>query len=92
MASEKFTNQFIDTRNNNLQDFINYYKEVDLLILDDVQFLREKEKPKKFFHIFNHLHQGAQIIMTSDCPPNDLKGLQKDYLIQMGIDRRSSGS
>lgn len=80
VASEKFTNQFIDAlRNNNLQEFINYYKEVDLLILDDVQFLREKEKTQEiFFHIFNHLHQGGkQIIMTSDCAPKDLKGLQE---------------
>ncbi|RED99386.1 chromosomal replication initiator protein DnaA [Marinoscillum furvescens] len=80
VASEKFTNQFIDAlKNNNLQDFINYYKEVDLLILDDVQFLREKEKTQEiFFHIFNHLHQGGkQIIMTSDCAPKDLKGLQE---------------
>lgn len=80
VASEKFTNQFIDAlRNNNLQDFINYYKEVDVLILDDVQFLKEKEKTQEiFFHIFNHLHQGGkQIIMTSDCAPKDLKGLQE---------------
>ncbi len=80
VASEKFTNQFIDAlKNNNLQDFINYYKEVDLLILDDVQFLRDKEKTQEiFFHIFNHLHQGGkQIIMTSDCAPKDLKGLQE---------------
>ena len=80
VASEKFTNQFIEAlRNNNLQDFINYYKEVDVLILDDVQFLKEKEKTQEiFFHIFNHLHQGGkQIIMTSDCAPKDLKGLQE---------------
>ncbi len=80
VASEKFTNQFIDAlRNNNLQDFINYYKEVDVLILDDVQFLKDKEKTQEiFFHIFNHLHQGGkQIIMTSDCAPKDLKGLQE---------------
>ena len=80
VASEKFTNQFIEAlRNNNIQDFINYYKEVDVLILDDVQFLRDKEKTQEiFFHIFNHLHQGGkQIIMTSDCAPKDLKGLQE---------------
>ncbi|MFY0606220.1 MAG: chromosomal replication initiator protein DnaA [Cyclobacteriaceae bacterium] len=80
VASEKFTNQFIEAlRNNNLQDFINFYKEVDVLILDDVQFLKEKEKTQEiFFHIFNHLHQaGKQIIMTSDCAPRDLKGLQE---------------
>ena len=80
VASEKFTNQFIEAlKNNNLQDFINFYRDVDALILDDVQFLKEKEKTQEiFFHIFNHLHQaGKQIIMTSDCPPKDLKGLQE---------------
>ena len=80
VASEKFTNQFIDAlKNNNIQDFINYYREIDVLILDDVQFLRDKEKTQEiFFHIFNHLHQaGKQIIMTSDCAPKDLKGLQE---------------
>ncbi|MEQ9468504.1 MAG: chromosomal replication initiator protein DnaA [Ekhidna sp.] len=80
VASEKFTNQFIDSlRNNNVQSFISYYREVDILILDDVQFLRDKEKTQEiFFHIFNHLHQsGKQIVMTSDCAPKDLKGLQE---------------
>ncbi len=80
VASEKFTNQFIEAlRENNIQDFINYYKEVDVLIIDDIQFLRDKEKTQEiFFHIFNHLHQaGKQIIMTSDCAPKDLKGLQE---------------
>lgn len=80
VASEKFTNQFIDSlKNNSVQSFIAYYREVDVLILDDVQFLRDKEKTQEiFFHIFNHLHQsGKQIIMTSDCAPRDLKGLQE---------------
>lgn len=80
VASEKFINQFIEAiTNNNLQEFTNYYLNVDVLIIDDVQFLRNKEKTQEiFFHIFNHLHQnGKQIIMTSDCPPKDLKGLQE---------------
>ncbi|MEP1035181.1 chromosomal replication initiator protein DnaA [Ekhidna sp.] len=80
VASEKFTNQFIDSlKNNNVQSFISYYREVDILVLDDVQFLRDKEKTQEiFFHIFNHLHQsGKQIVMTSDCAPKDLKGLQE---------------
>lgn len=80
VASEKFTNQFIDSlKNNSVQSFISHYREVDVLILDDVQFLRDKEKTQEiFFHIFNHLHQaGKQIIMTSDCAPRDLKGLQE---------------
>ena len=80
VASEKFTNQFIDAlKNNSIQEFIAYYRNVDVLMLDDVQFLRDKEKTQEiFFHIFNHLHQnGKQIIMTSDCPPKDLRGLQE---------------
>lgn len=80
VASEKFTNQFIESlRNNAVQEFINYYLKVDVLIIDDVQFLRDKERTQEiFFHIFNHLHQsGKQIIMTSDCPPRELKGLQE---------------
>ena len=80
IASEKFTNQFIEAlKNHNIQDFISFYRDVDVLIIDDVQFLKDKEKTQEiFFHIFNHLHQsGKQIIMTSDCAPKDLKGLQE---------------
>ncbi|MFN3403682.1 MAG: chromosomal replication initiator protein DnaA [Cytophagaceae bacterium] len=83
VSSEKFTNQFIDAlKNNNVQEFANFYLQVDVLILDDVQFLSGKERTQEiFFHIFNHLHQsGKQIIMTSDCPPKDLKGLQERLL------------
>lgn len=83
VSSEYFTNQFIEAvRNNNVQEFTNYYLQVDILIIDDVQFLSGKEKTQEiFFHIFNHLHQsGRQIIMTSDCPPRDLKGLQERLL------------
>ena len=83
VSSEYFTNQFIEAvRNNNVQEFTNFYLQVDILIIDDVQFLSGKEKTQEiFFHIFNHLHQsGRQIIMTSDCPPRDLKGLQERLL------------
>jgi len=83
VSSEKFTNQFIDSlKNNNVQNFTNFYLQVDILIIDDVQFLSGKEKTQEiFFHIFNHLHQsGKQIIMTSDCPPKDLKGLEERLL------------
>ncbi len=83
VSSEKFTNQFMEAvKNNNIQEFQNFYLQVDVLIIDDVQFLAGKEKTQEiFFHIFNHLHQfGRQIIMTSDCPPRDLKGLQERLL------------
>ena len=78
-----FTNQFLNAlQNNQIQDFQNFYLQVDLLILDDVQFLAGREKTQEmFFHIFNQLHQtGKQIIMTSDCPPRDLKGFQERLL------------
>ncbi len=78
-----FTNQFLNAlQNNKMQEFQNFYLQVDLLILDDVQFLAGREKTQEiFFHIFNQLHQsGKQIIMTSDCPPRDLKGFQERLL------------
>jgi len=80
VSSEKFANQFFDAiKNNNIQEFSNFYLKVDVLIIDDVQFFGGKEKTQEiFFHIFNHLHQsGSQIIMTSDRPPKDLDGLME---------------
>jgi chromosomal replication initiator protein len=80
---EKFINQFVDAiRNNSSQDFINYYQQVDVLIVDDVQFLENKQKTQEiFFTIFNHLHQqGKQIILTSDRAPKDLKGMDERLL------------
>lgn len=83
VSSEKFTNQFINSiKNNTLQNFTDFYMKVDVLAIDDVQFLSGKEKTQDtFFHIFNHLHQlGKQIIMTSDRPPRELEGLQDRLL------------
>ena len=83
VSSEKFTNQFIEAlKNNRIQQFQHFYMQVDVLLIDDVQFLAKKEKTQEiFFHIFNHLHQlGKQIIMTSDSPPRDLKGLEERLL------------
>ena len=83
VSSEKFTSQFIDAlKNHKIQEFQNYYMQVDVLLIDDVQFLAKKEKTQEiFFHIFNHLHQlGKQIILTSDCAPKDLKGLEERLL------------
>lgn len=82
-SSEKFTNQFIEeVKQNNLQFLTRFYLHIDVLIIDDVQFLSGKEKTQElFFHIFNDLHQkGKQIIMTSDRPPSDLQGLQDRLL------------
>jgi chromosomal replication initiator protein len=76
----EFMNQFIEAiKNNRIQEFQNFYMQVDVLIIDDVQFLSGKDKIQEmFFYIFNQLHQsGKQIIMTSDCPPRDMKGFQE---------------
>lgn len=83
VSSEKFSNQLIEAlKNNSIHDFHNFYLQVDVLILDDVQFFSGKEKTQEiFFQIFNNLHQsGRQIIMTSDCAPKDLKGMQERLL------------
>jgi chromosomal replication initiator protein len=83
VSSEKFTNQIIQAiKNNAIDDFLNYYQMVDVLIVDDIQFLANKQKTQEiFFHIFNQLHQhGKQVILTSDRPPKDLEGME-DRLI-----------
>ena len=83
VTSEQFTNQFIDSmRNNAHNDFTNFYSQIDLLIVDDIQFLANKTKTQDiFFFIFNTLHQnGKQLILTSDRPPKDLEGIE-DRLI-----------
>ncbi|HEX9957752.1 MAG TPA: chromosomal replication initiator protein DnaA [Fibrella sp.] len=83
VTSEKFTNQFLNAiRTDGIRDFTSFYMQVDVLVIDDVQFLQKKEKTQEiFFHIFNHLHQsGKQIIMTSDRSPRALDGLEDRLL------------
>ena len=80
VSSEKFTNQFIESlKNNAVNDFVNFYQLIDVLIVDDIQFLSNKQKTQDiFFHIFNQLHQnGKQLILTSDRPPKDLVGVEE---------------
>ena len=81
--SEEFYLNFIDAiKNNNTKDFTARFRTSDLLLMDDVQFFAGKESTQEeFFYIFNTLYQnGKQIVLTSDLPPNSLKGLQ-DRLI-----------
>jgi chromosomal replication initiator protein len=83
VSTEKFTNQFVNAiRNNSIETFTNFYLQVDVLIIDDVQFLSGKEKTQEtFFNIFNHLHQsGKQIILSSDRAPRDLAGMEDRLL------------
>lgn len=80
VTSEKFTNQIIQAiKNNAVNDFVNFYQLVDVLIVDDIQFLANRTKTQEiFFHIFNQLRQnGKQIILTSDCAPKDLDGMEE---------------
>jgi chromosomal replication initiator protein len=80
LSTEHFTVEFVDAiQNNTVNEFSNFYKNMDALIIDDIQFLIGKEKTQDlFFHIFNTLHQsGKQIVLTSDKPPKDLKGLNE---------------
>ncbi len=83
VSAEQFTTQFIESlKSHTAQSFTNYYLRVDVLVIDDIQFLAGKEKTQEtFFHIFNRLHQtGRQIIMTSDRPINQLSGLHERLL------------
>lgn len=83
LSSDVFTVEFVEAiQNNTVNEFSNFYKSMDALIIDDIQFLVGKEKTQDlFFHIFNTLHQtGKQIILSSDKAPKDLKGLS-DRLI-----------
>jgi chromosomal replication initiator protein len=80
VTSDNFTNQFIQAlRNNAANDFTTFYQMVDVLIIDDIQFLSNKQKIQDiFFQIFNQLHQnGKQVILTSDRSPKDLDGIEE---------------
>jgi chromosomal replication initiator protein len=78
LSSDSFTVEFVEAiQSNKVNDFSGFYRSMDVLIIDDIQFLMGKEKTQDlFFHIFNTLHQSRkQIILSSDKPPKDLKGL-----------------
>ncbi len=80
LSSDIFTVEFVESiQSNTVNEFSNFYKNMDVLIIDDIQFLIGKEKTQDlFFHIFNTLHQaGKQIILSSDKPPKDLNGLNE---------------
>ena len=80
VTTEKFTNQIIQSiKTNSVNDFVNFYQMVDVLIVDDIQFLANRTKTQEiFFHIFNQLHQSnKQIVLTSDRPPKNLEGMEE---------------
>lgn len=92
--SEQFTNDFINsvstikTRDsqNPTSEFQDRYRKVDILLIDDIQFLSGKERTiEEFFHTFNALHeQGKQVVITSDLPPKKLEGFEERLSSRFG--------
>lgn len=79
VTSEKFTNQLINAiKDNKNEQFRTKYRNIDVLLIDDIQFIAGKERiQEEFFHTFNTLHEsGKQIIISSDRPPKDIQLLE----------------
>ena len=79
VTSEKFTNQLINSiKDNSNEQFRNKHRNIDVLLIDDIQFIAGKERvQEEFFHTFNALHEsGKQIILSSDRPPKDIQLLE----------------
>ena len=79
VSSEKFTNEFIDgIQNNKLAAFRKKYRQTDVLLIDDIQFLAGKERiQEEFFHTFNALHEAhKQIVLTCDRPASEIQNLE----------------
>ena len=79
VSSEKFTNEFIfSVKEKRAKEFKDRYRNVDLLLIDDIQFIGGKEgTQEEFFHTFNELHQqGKQVVLTSDRPPKAIPSLE----------------
>ena len=89
VSSDTFTNQFVDSLRSkdgiSTAEFLQHYANADVLLLDDIQFLGDKGKTQEmFFNIFNRLQQmQKQIVMTCDCPPKDLSGIQDRLLSRL---------
>ena len=83
VSSEMFTAEFVQSiQSNRIAEFSQFYRGVDILIVDDVQFFGGKEKTQEeFFHIFNELHQlGKQLVLSADRPPKDIAGIEERLL------------
>jgi chromosomal replication initiator protein len=83
VSSDRFTTEFVQSiQRNRISEFSMFYRQVDILIVDDVQFFSGKEKTQEeFFHIFNALHQaGKQIVLSADRPPREIDGIEERLL------------
>ena len=83
VSSERFTTEFVQSiQRNRISEFSMFYRQIDVLIVDDVQFFSGKEKTQEeFFHIFNALHQaGKQIVLSADRPPRRIDGIEERLL------------
>ena len=79
-TSEKFTNEFITSiQQGKIDDFRTRYRRIDLLLIDDIQFIADKERTQEeFFHTFNAIHEdGKQIVLSSDRPPKLITTLEE---------------
>ena len=88
ITAEDFVNAFVQSlKDGSGKDFKNHYRTLDVLLIDDVQFIGGKEKTREeFFHTFNTLHQNnKQLVFTSDRPPKAIRGLEDRIVSRLGM-------
>ena len=89
ISSETFTNELIEAINTqNTNQFKEKYRNIDILLIDDIQFLEGKEATQEeFFHTFNTLYENSkQIVISSDRPPSNLQKLDERLTTRFGLE------